>query len=252
MRSPSPALLFSCALILALGLLVPAEAAHASTLVYADEFNGPLDASTWRQLTPWYSHRTTGELQYYDERNVTFADGSMRILAERRYINGFNYASGIVTSLNRTQFSYGYFEARAKLPTGKGIWPAFWLTNDRSLEIDIMELLGEQPDRMYMTYHRSGTQVYQRYYQGPDFSAGYHTFAVDWQPTYIRWYVDGTLRAEYTGAIPSDPMWLVFNTAVGGAWPQEPDASTPFPQTYSIEYIRVYDTMPAPAAPAPE
>lgn len=248
MRPLLRALLFSFALTLALGVLA-ADHAHAANLVYADEFNGPLDTTTWRQLTPWYTHRTTGELQYYAEGNLSYANGTMRLLTERRAVNGYNYASAIITSLNRPQFSYGYFETRAKLPTGKGLWPAFWLTNDRSLEIDIMELLGEQPTRMYMTYHRAGTQVYQRFYDGPDFSAGYHTFAVDWQPTYIRWYVDDVLRAEYKGSVPSDPMWLIFNTSVGGAWPQDPDASTPLPQTYEVDYLRVYDQKPAPIAP---
>lgn len=218
-------------------------AASDSTLLFADEFDGPLDISTWESLTPWRTRYTSGELQYYAPENVSFADGTMRILTERRAAGGYEFASGIATSLNREKFTYGYFEVRAKLPGGKGMWPAFWLTNDSTLELDVMELLGENPTRVYMTYHRSGEQVFQQYLDGPDFSGGYHTFAMDWQPTYIRWYVDGVLRAEYTGDVPADPMWITLNTAVGGAWPQDPDTTTLLPQVYDIDYVRVYDRL---------
>ncbi|MHB8762257.1 MAG: family 16 glycosylhydrolase [Coriobacteriia bacterium] len=252
MKPLSRLVLLTIVAALALGVVPSANTAHAATLLYADEFNGPLDTSVWANLTPWNTRYTTGELQYYNPGNVTFGNGAMRILTERRSMNGYDYTSGIVTSLNRPKFTYGYFEARAKLPKGKGVWPAIWLTNDRTLEIDIMELLGERPERVYMTYHR-GPQVYQSRYDLPsgDFSDGYHTFAVDWQPSYIRWYVDGVLRGEYKGSIPSDPMWLIFNTAVGGRWPLPPDHTTPLPQEYLIDYVRVYDRKPSASAPAP-
>jgi beta-glucanase (GH16 family) len=219
-------LVFTLALALTLGgAALVAPKAEAATLVYADEFNGPLDASTWQVKTPFNTNYVTGELQYYTAQNLSFQNGSARILTERRSINGYNYASAMITSLNRPKFTYGYFESRFNMPTGKGIWPAFWLTNDRTQEIDMMELIGEDPYRLYMTYHKGGTQVFQRSFSnGTDLTTGWHTIGMDWQPTYIKWYVDGALAATYTGSIPSDPMYLIFNTAVGGAWPADPDA----------------------------
>jgi hypothetical protein len=157
------------------------------------------------------------------------------------------YKRQIVTSLKRQKFSYGYFEMRAKLPKGQGIWPAFWLTNDSTLEIDAMEMLGHEPNKVYMTLHRNGSQVQGRSYTGPDYSAGFHTFGVDWQPTYVKWYLDGVLAATYSGAMPSDPLYICLNTAVGGAWPGSPTASTAFPVEYNVDYVRVYDTKPTAA-----
>jgi len=216
----------------------------ASTLVYADECGGPQDAA-WANATPWNTHYTTGELEYYDPADVSFADGMMTLKSEKRSMNGYSYTSGIATTLNRTKFTYGYFEIRAKLPKGPGIWPAFWLTNDSTLEIDVLEMLGDRPSRIYQTYHRNVKQVYQGVKDGPDYSAGYHTYAVDWQPTYIKWYIDGELTSTYTGSIPSDPMWICLNTAVGGAWPGSPTAETSFPVNYNIDYVHVYTSKPS-------
>ena len=220
----------------------------ASRLVYADEFNGPLDTATWSNDTPWDTHTPgLGELAYYDPANCTFANGMMTLKSDKRAMNGFNYTSGIVSSLHRPKFSYGYFEIRAKLPKGPGIWPAFWLTNDSTLEIDALEMLGDRPNRIYMTLHRNGSQVQGIAHDGPDYSAGFHTYGVDWQPTYVKWYIDGELCASYLGAMPSDPLYVCLNTAVGGAWPGAPTSATTFPVNYDIDYLRVYDTKPVPA-----
>ena len=218
----------------------------ASRLVYSDEFNGPLDTATWRNRTPWNTQSPgNAELAYYEPANCTFANGMMTLRSENRSTNGYAYASGIATSLNRAKFSYGYFEIRAKLPKGKGIWPAFWLTNDSTLEIDALEMLGDRPTRIYMTLHKNGSQVQGVAKDGPDYSAGFHTYAVDWQPTYVKWYIDGQLCSTYNGPMPSDPLWICLNTAVGGAWPGSPTSATSFPVNYDIDYVRVYDTKPA-------
>ena len=249
MRALGRSVLVSCILAVALWALVPlATASTDSRLIFSDEFSGSLDAATWATQTPWNTQYTTGELEYYDPANAVVQDGTLRLVSESRPSNGYAYTSGIVTSLPRAKFTYGYFEIRAKLPSGQGIWPAFWLTNDRSLEIDALEMLGNRPGRAFMTLHENGSQVFQKLYDGPDFSGGFHTFGVDWQPGHVKWYVDGVCRASYTGQVPSDPMWICLNTAVGGAWPGSPTATTPFPQAYSIDYVRVYDTMPGTAA----
>jgi len=240
-------------LALAVAVLVTMSSAAfgAPRLVYSDEFNGPLNTAVWANHTPWDTHYTTGELEYYDPANCTFANGFMTLKSENRANSGYAYSSGIVTSLARAKFSYGYFEIRAKLPKGPGIWPAFWLTNDSTLEIDALEMLGDRPNRIYMTLHKNGSQVQGVAKDGPDYSAGLHTYGVDWQPTYVKWYIDGELCATYNGAMPADPMWICLNTAVGGAWPGSPTAATAFPVDYDIDYIRVYDTKPAVATVAP-
>jgi beta-glucanase (GH16 family) len=221
-------------------------ATSTSRLLFADEFaTSALDSATWATVTPWYTSYTSGELEYYDPANVAVSGGQLHLASLESSANGSSYTSGIVTSLQRAQFSYGYFEIRAKLPRGQGVFPAFWLTNDNTLEIDAIELLGDRPARGYMTLHRDNEQVFQEAHDGVDLSAGYHTYGVDWQPTYVRWYVDGVRRATYAHAMPSDPMWICLDTAIGGPWPGSPNASTPFPQSFDIDYVRVWDKKPS-------
>ncbi len=231
------------------------SAAFGSQLVYADEFTGPLNTATWANATPWNTQYTIGELEFYDPADCTLANGLMTLKSENRTTSGYSwtgpfaYTSGIATSLNRAKFSYGYFEIRAKLPKGPGIWPAFWLTNDSTLEIDGLEMLGDRPSRIYQTLHENKHQVYQGIVDGPDYSAGFHTYGIDWQPTYVKWYIDGVLTTTYNAPMPSDPLNICLNTAVGGSWPGSPTSATTFPVNYDIDYVRVYDTKPvAPVA----
>ena len=222
----------------------PQTVSAAPILLYADEFNGPLDTATWTNDTPWNTHTDPAQFAYYDPANASVANGSLCITSQNRLINGRAYASAFLTSSARPKFSYGYFEIRAKLPKGPGIWPAFWLTNDSTLEIDGLEALGDRPSRIYQTLHENGAQVYQGLKDGPDYSADFHTYGIDWQPTYVKWYIDGVCTTTYTHAMPADPMWICLNTAVGGAWPGQPTAATTFPVDYDIDYVRVYDTKP--------
>ena len=138
---------------------------------------------------------------------------------------------------------------RAKVPKGKGLWPAFWtLPSDLSWppEIDVFEILGDRTNTIYMTYHyptaTNGKVASGGKWNGPDFSADWHTYAVDWEPNVIIWYVDGIERLRYTDTthIVKKPMYLIANLAVGGVSPGAPDASTSFPSYYEIDYIRVW------------
>jgi len=146
-------------------------------------------------------------------------------------------------------FQYGYAEIRAKVPRGRGLWPAFWMLPEtqKSLpEIDVMEILGHQPSRVHMNYHYLGPG--RRPAQdsgdwiGPDFSMDWHTFAMGWQEDAIIWYVDGSERRRYTAAkrIAKEPMYLVANLAVGGDWPGRPISDTGFPSDFEIDYVRVW------------
>ena len=165
-----------------------------------------------------------------------------------------NYLSGLITSYDTFRFTHGYAEARVRLPEGQGLWPAFWLLTSFYVEdvpeIDIMEFLGHDTDTVYHTYHyfepqNGWNQVSTPSFttDGPDFTDGWYTFSVAWDPKEIVWYVDGveTRRItdqEYT--IPNQAMYVLANVAVGGNWPGSPDNTTPFPAEYELDYIRVY------------
>ncbi len=217
------------------------------TLIFQEEFNGPnLDQARWN--TQYWWGRTNGqELQYYSDDAFNIKDNALIIQAQREKRADKNYTSGVITSLDKFSFQYGYVEVYAKIPKGRGLWPAFWLLsntqNDRS-EIDIFENIGHDPTTLYMTTHfvnDNGSPAFsQGKYRGVDYSAGYHIYAVDWQADRIIWYIDGVERYRETNNIPHEPLYLLANLAVGGKWPGNPDPKTVFPANYQIDYIRVY------------
>ena len=168
-----------------------------------------------------------------------------------------NYLSGIITSYDSFKMTHGYVETRAKVPGGRGLWPAFWLLTTHYVEdvpeIDVMEFLGQDVDTLYNTYHyfdiednyrKISTPSFQVRADDGDWTQDFHTFGMAWSPEEIIWYVDGveTHRiddSEYI--IANQAMYLIANLAVGGNWPGSPDASTPFPATFEIDYIRAYE-----------
>lgn len=189
------------------------------------------------------------------------ADGALRLQARREQAvawngNTYNYTSGMVSTGGRkyeTQpgfvFTYGYVEARVKVPAGQGLWPAVWLLPANYQwppEIDVMEILGDEPDLTHMHYHYlrpDGTHAdVGSTWRGPDFSAGWHTFAVDWRPDALVWYVDGVERARLSdpAAITSEPSYLLLNLAVGGDWPGAPDQTTVLPADYLVDHVRIW------------
>ena len=152
---------------------------------------------------------------------------------------------------------------RARLPQSQAIWPAIWmLPTDNAYgawpdsgEIDIMELLGHQPGQVYGTLHYGSPHISQggsySLANGASFSDDYHVFAVEWEPTQMRWYVDGnqyfSMDHWFTSSngakfpAPFDRrFYLLLNIAVGGTWPGKPDASTVLPQKMYVDYVRVY------------
>src|SRR5664279_668561 len=179
-----PRLLVVCSLAFVAFLVMSSAAFAAPMLIFCDEFNGPLNSSAWQTTNPWYLRQSPQELEYYDPAATTFSSGEVNLTAEKRSMNGHSYTSGILSSVNCPQFSYGYFEIRAKLPSGPGIWPAFWLVGN-GLEIDGLEMLGDRPNRIYMTLHKGDSQIYQGIKDGPNYAAGYHTYGIDWQPSYV-------------------------------------------------------------------
>jgi beta-glucanase (GH16 family) len=214
-------------------------------LAFGDDFNGnTLDTTKWNTA---YPSGNGGEQQFYAPDAFTVQDGILKITAEQRSMQDYPYTSGIITTQDSFSHEYGYFTMRAKLPAGPGFWPAFWLLPiepDYPTEIDIMEMLGKDPDTVFMSHHwRAADQKHEidtEFYQGPDFSSEFHTFSLLWNRTGLIWYVDGVERYHTTEGIPDKPMFLLANLAVGGKWPGNPDQTTTFPSSMEIDYIQVY------------
>lgn len=179
-------------------------------------------------------------------------NGLLRLRAEKRPIESNDYASGIITSYGKFDQAYGYAEMRAKVPKGQGFWPAFWLYTmnpNFSDEIDVMEILGRAPNTVHMTHHFWKVDHLGQHgssYTGPDFSQDFHTYGVYWSPTQLIWYVDGVERYRDTEWIPSRRLFILVNLAIGGQWSGNPDATTPFPADYWIDYIRIYQEVTPP------
>jgi beta-glucanase (GH16 family) len=233
----------------AIGQISPAIAGNWS-LIFHDEFSGTaLDRTKWRTTFPWNSRTIAAnhELEYYTDDAFQVTDGVLCIRAERRTTHGFRYTSGMVTSFASFDATYGYFEIRAKIPKGHGLWPAFWLApQDTSWppEIDIFELMGDKPNMNYMANHyatEQGPRQTRSTWTGPDFSQGFHTFGLEWSPTRIIWYIDGLERFRTSTHIPVKPMYMILDLAVGGDWVGSPDSATRFPSYLDVAYIRVYE-----------
>jgi len=235
-------------------------------LVFSDEFRGfSLDGSKWNSQYRWGPDLIiNSERQYYVDtlNQPDFGHSPFEFDGEHMTINAIRtpdwlrdrarqqpYLSGAITTFNKFTMRYGYVEMRARMPRGRGMWPAFWLLHntdfDRRPEIDVVEMLGHQTDLVYHTYHRfdNGNLVSTPSFQapGPDYAADSHTYSVLWEPGLIIWYVDGVERNRYqNGNVSHEDMYLLLNLAVGGWWPGDPDGSTPFPARYTIDYIRAY------------
>ncbi len=215
-------------------------------LIFDDEFNGSsLDSSKWITGFPWGQTSTTTPLLYYRPENVVVSNGTVKLIAKKEAYQGKSYTSGIITTSGKFTHQYGFMEARLKVPAGQGMWPAFWNLPPGGKwppEIDMMEILGHDTTNVELHYHYGSGSDFGGHYRGPDFAAGFHTFAVDWEPDAITWYVDGVQRNKFTNtsSISAEKMYLIFNLQVGGSWPGNPDSSTPFPSQYEIDYVRVW------------
>lgn len=217
-------------------------------LVFSDEFSGSrLNQAKWAPGLAW-GNTNRDEQQYYVPDALSQSNGQLIITAKPRTWKGKPYVSGAINSSKHFSFKYGYAEMRAQVPAGAGLWSAFWLMNSvpgSYQEADIVEVLGSDPSVGYAVLHfgtiGNRSNLVSTYRDG-DLSAGMHTFAVDWQPGQMIWYMDGVERRRLTANIPANPMYVVANLSVGGAksWSGPPDRYTPFPAQYRIDYIRVF------------
>ncbi len=244
-------------------------------LIWSDEFEGSeLDPDKWSyQYGTGASEGLSGwgnnELQYYTDRpdNVYVQDGMLHIRALEESYGGMDYTSARIRSINSGDFRYGRMEARAKLPTGQGIWPAIWMMPTDAVyggwpgsgEIDIMEMVGHQPHVLHGTIHYGPPHTYSGgsyTMSSGDFSDDFNTFAIEWEHGEIRWYVNGIHYHTETNWFSEDQGFpapfeqrfhFLLNVAVGGNWPGNPDGTTVFPQEMIVDYVRVYQDMNAEA-----
>ena len=245
------------------GFITP-DSYPSMELVWSDEFEGSeLSTEDWNfevgdgcpNLCGWGN----GELQLYSEDNTELVQGSMVITAENP--TGKSYTSSRLTSKGKQEFKYGRIDIRAKLPFGQGIWPALWMLGanidqvgwPQCGEIDIMELVGHQPGTVHGTAHydRDGHEFVGTGWplNAPErYADKFHVFTILWQEDQIEWFVDYnkyfSINANNVGFnYPfNEPFFFIANIAVGGQWPGEPDATTTFPQTMEVDYIRVFQT----------
>lgn len=238
--------------------------ANFQTLVIADEFNtdGAPDSSMWTyDIGTGANGWGNNELQYYTDRteNVKVENGYLLITANQEDFEGASYTSARIKTQNLFERAYGRFEARIRLPYGKGLWPAFWLLgNDCETniwpqcgEIDIMEYLGDNPTTIFGTVHGpgySGGEAISKDYvlENDRYDTGFHVFGIEWGPDYINYYVDDALYQTITPQdVPGEwvfnhPFYIILNVAVGGNFPGSPNNETVFPQTMLVDYVRVY------------
>ena len=251
------------------------EVVTLNNLVWADEFDvdGMPNPNYWNfeigdgteQGIPGWGNN---ELQYYTNRpeNVKVENGVLVITAREESFEGSSFTSARLTTQNLVEQQYGRFEARIKVPTGKGFWPAFWLLgNDCDVnpwpacgEIDIMENVGDEPTKVFGTVHgpnyNAGESISKEYtLEGSRFDNEFHVFGVEWSPNRINFYVDDRLYQSLTSEDVDDetdgegiwvfndrPFYMILNVAVGGNLPGNPNEDTVFPQSMVVDYVRVY------------
>lgn len=242
--------------------LVPFVSSAQWSIIWSDEFNeSNLDLTKWTyeigngqaQGIPGWGNN---ELQYYTDHNanISLDSGYLHITAIQESFNGSNYTSARIKTQGLFDFTYGKVEARLKVPSGQGLWPAFWMlgSNINTVswpacgEIDVMEHVNNEL-KIYGTAH---FDMWGHMYDG-DFAyadaSDFHLYSIEWDVNEIRWFLDNNLfhslaidAAQISREEFHNPFFLLLNMAVGGNWPGNPDGSTSFPATMMVDYVRVY------------
>lgn len=253
----------------------PVQAVPAGyKLIWSDEFQqtegtAP-DAHSWVYAQGnhgWGNQELENYTDHIENAYVTSdplaQDGKALVIKAIKQSDG-TYTSARINTSGKFEFTYGWVEARMKLPWGQGIWPAFWLLGSKKDgqtwpgcgEIDVMENIGKPDDETFChgTIHGPGysgddgiTTKYSLPHE-PKLKDDYHVYAMEWSVNRIDFYLDGHLYKKLTPAdlpkgtkwVYDHPFFIILNLAVGGKWPGYPDSTTTFPQTFMIDYVRVY------------
>jgi hypothetical protein len=254
------------------GLYYPVDNAGYSTpnnypgysLTWSDEFDGnSVNSNNWTFEQGNNNGWGNAELEYYTNRtkNAFVSQGNLVIEARKETYQNNDYTSARMITKNQKIFTYGRVDIRAKLPKGKGVWPALWMLGNNidavswpaCGEIDILELLGQEPNKMYGTLHWGANYtVHQSKGSSYVLSTGsfdeqFHVYSMDWKQDTIKLYVDDmqyltVTKADLAGSeYPfNKDFFFIFNIAVGGNWPGSPDSNTSFPQRMVVDYVRVF------------
>ena len=230
---------------IAVAMLAFAAPVRAQTLVWSDEFSG----STVNSHTWWVypSGKGNNELATCKAANVKVNGHGQLVITAKK--SGSAYTSGELAS--NPSSTCGTIRARIKLPAGKGLWPAFWAlgANYDSVgwpacgELDAMENLGNKTHVVYGSVHAPGYDRTKSKTAAADLSAGFHTYSVRWTRYKVQMALDGAVYATYMpnmSTIFGKPFYVILNLAVGGSWPGNPNASTKFPASMKVDWVRAY------------
>lgn len=232
------------------------------TLTWSDEFAGNQLNASWWTFEQGNNGWGNNELQNYTNStdNVFVSAGNL-IIEARRETNGTNYSSARIITKNKKIFKFGRIDIRAKTPKGKGIWPALWMLGNNidavnwpaCGEIDILELLGHEPNKIYGTMHwgaNSGSHVSKGtsyILNNGSFDQQFHVYSIIWQQDSIKVLIDDQPFFQFaktdvgSANYPFNAdFFFIFNVAVGGNWPGSPDGTTVFPQRLVVDYVRVF------------
>lgn len=234
------------------------------TLAWSDEFNTPgISTANWSFEIGNNNGWGNNELEYYTDApgNAFVSAGNLIIEARTESMGGKNYTSARMITKNKKTFKFGRIDIRAKLPKGKGIWPALWMLGNNidavgwpaCGEMDILEMLGHEPNKIYGTIHWGNT-VPSHASKGNSYtlSSGsfdqqFHVYSLIWKQDDIRVLVDDQEYVHVTSVDVAGSnypfnlnFFFIFNIAVGGSWPGSPDGTTVFPQRMVVDYVRVF------------
>jgi beta-glucanase (GH16 family) len=285
-RSPRvPRLLFFAIALTFLSAVRPAYAQFPWQLVWSDEFNGAAgsqpNSSNWTYDTGgggWGNDELEIYCGWGDNTSPcstaspnAYLDGNGDLIIEPQEPSSGTYTSARMLTAGLQNFQYGRIEARIEIPGAQGMWPAFWMLGSDGVtwpgdgEIDIQEAIGADlnsgSSNLYDNHGSlhgpvspgSGSDYSQTAVYGlanPMYE-GFHTYAIEWYPGEIDFFVDGTLYERQSPSLlasgnvwefdqSDNPFFILLNTAVGGDWPGSPDSSTPFPEYMTVDYVRVY------------
>ena len=228
-------------------------------LVWSDEFNynGLPDSAKWGNEVGFVRNN---ELQYYTKQrieNSRVVGGNLLIIGKKEAYKNANYTSASLVTDRKASWAFGKVEARIKLPKGQGMWPAFWMLgqNIHSVgwpecgEIDIMEHINNE-DLLHGTLHWFNEKHVSSGGTTPCDVTKFHNYSIEWDKESVKLMLDGKKYWEVNikdGINSTEefhkPHYIILNLAIGGDWPKNPDATTAFPDTMYVDYVRVYQSV---------
>jgi hypothetical protein len=256
-------------------------------VTFSEEFNGTdYDRKKLSPCFDWNYGACTNSFnkgrEHYDPAQIAVSNGTAKLTAAPLmpplsstgcYQDQCTYKSGLLSTCRPNAgdgsaylyaFTYGYVESRMKFPATQGFFTAFWMvpadpTYAYRSEIDIVEILGDDPNTIFMTYHYNNRTQSHAVNQGKgnngscavkNYATDFHRFGIDWQPTHVAWYIDGIKCAEFAGTtaqVENGPMQIIIDLMVDHAWQQSWNVmlqDTTLVRQLELDYLRVYQQVP--------